>query len=280
LRSTTTNTIIRTTTGRADMDDFLIRAVLAGAAIALAAAPLGCLVVWRRMAYFGDATAHAALLGVVLGLALSLPVMLGVIMVAGALALTVTFVGIRARFAMDTVLGVFAHGALASGLVLAALLPNVRINLLETLLGDILSVTAGDVALIWGGALVILLIWAWRGRALVNMTLSPELAIAEGGSELQDRLIFGFSLALFVALAMKLVGVLLITAMLILPAAAARPLARSPEVMVGITALIGLASVGGGLALSWFHDTPAGPSIIVVAGGIFLFSNILSQFGR
>lgn len=262
------------------MDDFLVRAGLAGVAIALAAAPLGCLVVWRRMAYFGDATAHAALLGVTLGLALSLPVMLGVIMVAGALALTVTFIGIRARFAMDTVLGVFAHGALASGLVLAALLPNVRINLLETLLGDILSVTANEVALIWGGALVILLVWAWRGRALVNMTLSPELAIAEGGSEVHDRLIFGFSLALFVALAMKLVGVLLITAMLILPSAAARPLARTPEGMVFIAAAIGVLSVAGGLSLSWFHDTPAGPSIIVTAGTIFLLSNALGRFGR
>ncbi|MFQ5622467.1 MAG: metal ABC transporter permease [Paracoccaceae bacterium] len=262
------------------MDDFLLRAALAGAAIAVAAAPLGCLVVWRRMAYFGDATAHAAILGVALGLALSLPVMLGVVMVAAALAVAITYSGVHSRFAMDTVLGVFAHCALASGLVLAAVLPGVRINLLETLLGDILSVTAADVATIWAGAVGILMVWGLRGRRLVNMTLSPELAVAEGGSAVQDRLLFSLCLAVFVALAMKLVGVLLITAMLILPAAAARPLSRTPEQMVGLAAVIGLVSVGAGLALSWFHDTPAGPSIIVAAGAVFLLTNGIARAAR
>jgi len=256
------------------IDPFLLRAAFAGLLIALVAAPLGCLVVWRRMAYFGDATGNAALLGVALALSLSLPPIIGVVAIAGAMALAVAFATRRGGFAADTVLGVFSHAALAIGLVAAALLPGVRLNLIGTLLGDILTVTNGEIAIIAAGGALILVVVAVFWRGLVNATLSPELMAAEGGSLLRDKLVFTLSLALFVALAMKLVGILLITAMLILPAAAAAPLSRSPERMVLFAAGIGAASVLGGLWLSWEADTPAGPSIIVVAALIFLGSGL------
>jgi len=257
------------------IDDFLLRALIAGAVIALAAAPLGSLVVWRRMAYFGDATGHAGLLGVALGLALGLPMMLGVAMLAGAMALVVTYMMRRGDYAVDTVLGVFAHSALAIGLVAASLLPGVRLNLMDTLLGDILSVSWADIVMISLGSAGILGIMAWRWRSLLNGTLSPELLVAEGGSLMWDRLIFTLTLALFVALAMKLVGVLLITAMLILPAAAARPMARSPEQMVVFAAIIGIVAVVAGLGFSWITDAPAGPSIVAMSSVGFILSNLL-----
>lgn len=262
------------------IDDFLLRALVAGGIIALAAAPLGCLVVWRRMAYFGDATGHAGLLGVAFGLALGLPMMLGVAMLAGAMALVVTYATRRGDYAIDTVLGVFAHSALAIGLVTASLLPNVRLNLMETLLGDILSVSWGDIWMIGAGALAILAVMGLRWRSLLNATLSPELLVAEGGSLMRDRLTFTLTLALFVALAMKLVGVLLITAMLILPAAAARPLSRSPENMVVLAACIGLASVATGLWFSWTTDAPAGPSIVAASSLFFVLSNLIAMLRR
>ncbi len=250
------------------IDPFLLKAAFAGLLVAWVAAPLGCLVVWRRMAYFGDATGHAALLGVALALSLSMPPIVGVVVVASAMALAVTF-ATRGGFAADTMLGVFSHAALAIGLVAAAILPGVRLNLINTLLGDILTVSTIEILWIAGGGAVILVVIAASWRGLLNATLSPELMAAEGGSLLRDKLTFTLSLALFVALAMKLVGILLITAMLILPAAAAAPLARSPERMVGLAALIGSLSVLGGLWMSWEADTPAGPSVIVVAAGIF-----------
>lgn len=258
------------------IDEFLLRALIAGVVISLAAAPLGCLVVWRRMAYFGDATGHAGLLGVALGLAFNLPMTLGVAILAGAMALVVTYMMRRGDYAVDTVLGVFAHSALAIGLVAASLLPGVRINLIDTLMGDILSVSWPDIALISFGATGIIGVMAWRWRNLLNGTLSPELLVAEGGALLSDRLIFTLTLALFVALAMKLVGVLLITAMLILPAAAARPIARTPEHMVGFAAVIGFVAVVAGLGFSWFTDAPAGPSIIVMSSVVFILSNLLN----
>ncbi len=256
------------------IDLFLLKAALAGVIIAWVAAPLGCLVVWRRMAYFGDATGHAALLGVALALSLSMPPLVGVMVVAASMALAVTFFTREGSFSSDTILGVFAHSALAIGLVAAALLPNVRLNLIETLLGDILTVsTPGIWGIALGGAAILLtVVLSWRG--LLNATLSPELMAAEGGSLRRDKLIFTMSLALFVALSMKLVGILLITALLILPAAAAAPLSRSPERMVFFTALIGSFSVLGGLWMSWEADTPAGPSIIVVAAGIFALTSL------
>ncbi|MBL4807783.1 MAG: metal ABC transporter permease [Rhodobacteraceae bacterium] len=259
------------------IDAFLLRALIAGVIIALAAAPLGCLVVWRRMAYFGDATGHAALLGVALAMSFSMPLMVGVIIIAAAMALTVTFATQRGNYAMDTVLGVFSHSALAIGLVAAALLPNVRLNLIDTLLGNLLTVSPNDVIMIAIGAAIIFAILFVFWRSLLNATLSAELLVAEGGSLLRDRLIFTLTLALFVALSMKLVGVLLITAMLILPAAAAAPLARSPERMVAIAAAIGVASVIGGLWLSWEADTQAGPSIVVVATLFFVVLNALPR---
>lgn len=253
------------------IDPFLLNAALAGLLVAWVAAPLGCLVVWRRMAYFGDATGHAALLGVALALSFSMPPIIGVVVVASAMALAVTF-ATRGRFAADTILGVFSHAALAIGLVAAAVLPGVRLNLINTLLGDILTVSTSEIIWIAGGGAGILAIIASAWRGLLNATLSPELMAAEGGSLLRDKLVFTLSLALFVALAMKLVGILLITAMLILPAAAAAPLARSPERMVAISALIGSLSVLGGLWMSWEADTPAGPSIIVIATGFFVLT--------
>lgn len=246
------------------LDDFLLRAALAGVGVALAAGPLGCFVVWRRMAYFGDATAHAALLGVTLALATDLPVVLGVAVTALAMALTVAAFAGRS-YAADTLLGVASHGALAAGLVALSFLQGVRVDLMGYLFGDILAVTRGDLAVIWIGAALVVALVAWRWRRLLLATLNEDLAAASGVDSARERLILTLALALLVAVALKVVGVLLVTAMLIVPAAAARGLARTPEAMaVGAVAVGALASVAG-LAASWRLDTPAGPSIVVVA---------------
>ena len=136
------------------LDDFLIRAALAGVGVALAAALLGCFVVWRRMAYFGDATAHAAILGVALSLAFSVSTFVGVLGVSVAMALIITSLSGRGQ-AMDTLLGVLAHSALAFGLVAVSFLHGVRVDLEAYLFGDILAVTRGDLAAIWAGAALV-----------------------------------------------------------------------------------------------------------------------------
>ncbi|PZR01114.1 MAG: hypothetical protein DI533_09535 [Cereibacter sphaeroides] len=261
------------------LDDFLARAGLAGVGLSLATGPLGSFVVWRRMAYFGDATAHAAILGVALALAFDLPVGLGTLAVALLMAVTVATLAARG-WAMDTTLGVLAHSALAFGLVAISFVHGVRTDLSSWLFGDILTVSRGDLVFIWGGAaLVAALLW-WRWSALLTATLSEDLAHAAGLNPDRERLVLTLALAVVVAVALKVVGALLIAALLIIPAAAARGLARTPEAMAGLAIGIGAVASLLGLQLSLHADTPAGPSIIACAAVIFALSASLGRLRR
>ncbi len=252
------------------VDDFLIRAFLAGAAVALAAGPLGCLMVWRRMAYFGDTVAHGALPGVALGIAFGVDPLLGVLAVAAGVAMFVLFFGRRGRLPHDAILGMLSHSALAIGIIALAFMRGVRIDLTALLFGDLLAVSRADVWITLAGALAVLgaLGVLWRG--LVAATVDADLARAEGVAV--DRVTIGFMLlvAAVVALAMKVVGVLLVTSLIIIPAVTARRFARSPEAMALLSPAFGVLAVAAGLALSVLLDTPSGPSIVVAAFATFL----------
>ncbi len=250
------------------LDDFMIRAALAGLGVSLAAAPLGCFVVWRRLAYFGEATAHSAVLGVALALAMNLPILPMVLLAALAMGLTVSAMTGRGM-AADTALGVLAHSALAFGLVAVALTGGVRIDLMAFLFGDILAVTRADLLVIWGGGSVIVGLVLWRWTALLTATLNPDLARAGGINPQREALWLTLALALMIAVAIKVVGVLLIASLLIIPPATARPLVRSPEAMALGAALVGAVSVGAGLGGAYWLDTPAGPSIVCAAAVLF-----------
>lgn len=267
------------TTGTIMLDDFLVRAALAGIGLALATGPLGAFVVWRRMAYFGDATSHAAILGVAMALALSLPVGMGTLIVALAMAGTVSTLAARG-WAMDTTLGVLAHSALAFGLVAISFVPGARADLSSLLFGDILAVSRGDLALVWGGAVLVLALLVWRWQALLTTTLNEDLAHAAGLNPDRERLVLTLALALVVTIAIKIVGALLIAALLIIPAATARGLSRSPEAMAVLAFVIGAGASLGGLALSLQFDTPAGPSIITVAAVAFTGAVMLGQLRK
>lgn len=254
-------------------DSFLLRAAFAGIGVAMAAAPLGCFVIWRRMAYFGDATAHASILGVALALGFQVPIFAGVLIVSLLMATTVSSFSGRG-FAMDTLLGVLAHSSLAFGLVAVSFLQGIRIDLMAYLFGDILAVSRMDLLVIWGGAcLVLLLLWT-RWSALLTATLSPDLAYAAGLNPKREQLVLTIALALVVAVAIKVVGVLLISAMLLIPAAAARPLSSTPERMAIVAAGIGVACAVGGLQLAFVFDTPTGPTIVCLAACVFAVTTL------
>ena len=259
-------------------DDFLMRAALAGVGLTLATGPLGSFVIWRRMAYFGDATAHAAILGVALAFALGLPLYAGTLVVALAMALVVAALSERGH-AMDTALGVLAHAALAFGLVAASFLSGLRVDLTAFLFGDILAVSRTDLAVVWGGSLVVagLLLSRWQG--LLAATVNEELAQASGINPRHARLVLTVALALTVAVSIKIVGALLIAALLIIPAAAARQFARGPEMMALGATVMGALSVLGGLVASLRLDTPAGPSIVAVSAVLFALSLFMRRRG-
>ena len=246
------------------MAEFLIRAALAGLAVALAAGPLGAFVIWRRMAFFGDAVAHASILGVALALMFSMPVGLGTFAVALMVGAFVAFLIDRGQTG-DAALGVLSHTALALGLVVVSLLPGRGVNVEALLFGDVLTVTWTEVVVIWVGAVSILALLVSRWQALVLSSINEDMAVASGIRPARERLVLTLCLALLVAIGLKIVGALLIAALLVIPAAAARNIARSPEQMAGIASLIGAASVLLGLVFSFWADSPAGPTIVTVS---------------
>jgi zinc transport system permease protein len=257
------------------MDEFLMRALAAGLGLAAVAGPLGCFVVWRRMAYFGDALAHTALLGIVVGLLLGVSPLVGVVAVCAAVALLLAAVQPGTRLASDSLLGIMAHGALALGLVLLSTMERVRVDLMGWLFGDILAVTWSDVAFVWCGAALVLSLLAWHWRCLVAMSVNEDLARVEGHDVGRGRVVLMLLVAMSVAAAMKVVGVMLVTAMLVIPAASARRLARTPEQMAAAAIGAGAVAVIGGLGASWHFDSPSGPSIVVAAVIFFVLSRLV-----
>src|SRR5687768_9448803 len=255
------------------LDEFLIRAFLAGAAVALAAGPLGCLVVWRRMSYFGDTIAHGALPGVALGIALGFDPILGVLGVAVVVALMVLAFRRGRRLPNDAILGMLSHSALSIGIIGLAFMSAVRVDITALLFGDILAVSWAEVWLTAAGAAAILVLLALTWRPFVAATVDEDLARAEGVPVAALSVFFMLLVAGVVALAMKVVGVLLVTALLVIPAVTARRLARSPEQMAVLAPLFGVASVAAGLILSLYADTPSGPSIVVGAFALFVIIN-------
>jgi zinc transport system permease protein len=255
------------------LDNFIVRALLAGLAVAFAAAPIGCFVVWRRMAYFGDATAHAAILGVAMSLAFSQSIFAGTLVVSVLMAYLVSLLSWRGH-SMDTLLGVMAHSALAFGLVAVSFIPGVRVDLNAYLFGDILAVTASDLLVMWAGAVVVVGLITWRWSALLMVTLNPELAHASGVNPKREQLVLTVSLAIMVAVAIKVVGVLLITAMLIIPAASARPMSNTPERMAVYSAIIGVFSIIVGMYASFVLDSPTGPTIVCISAVVFAVSSV------
>ncbi|RCK27212.1 membrane protein [Thalassospira profundimaris] len=257
------------------IDDFLLRAIVGGVLLACVCGPFGAFIVWRRMAFFGDMLAHSALLGVALGLLIGVDVRLGMIATCLASALLLAYGQRQSKIGSDTVLGMLAHSTLALGMVALAFVQGVAVDIMAYLFGDILAITMGDIWLMAGGGAFAIagLIWMWR--PLLALTVSPEIAAAESIPVERLRLIFMLLMALVIGLAIKIVGVLLITALLIVPAASARFFARTPEQMAIGAAFFGTGAVLAGIAMSWHVDTPAGPSIVISAAGLFVISSIV-----
>lgn len=254
------------------MIELLLPGWFAGFLLALAAGPLGSFVVWRRMSYFGDTLAHASLLGVAFGLLLNISPFYAVIAITLLLSLLLVWLERRPHLAIDTLLGILAHSALSLGLVVVSLMSNVRVDLIAYLFGDLLSVTPTDLYTIGAGVAIVLAVLAFYWRSLLSMTISPELAQVDGVNIQRTKMVLMLVTALTIGVAMKFVGALIITSLLIIPAATARRFARSPEQMAGIAILVGILAVTAGLTFSAWYDTPAGPSVVLGASLMFMLS--------
>ena len=261
------------------MTELLLLAALAGTGVAFIAGPLGTFVVWRRMAYFGDTLAHSSLLGVALAIGAEIAPGIAITLICLALALFLVALEHQQQLHADTLLGILSHTSLALGMVVMALIPGARVSLESLLFGDLLSVDWQDVALIWGATTVLLLLF-WRfWQPLLSITVHEQLAIVEGVPARAMKTLMMLMLALLIAMAIKVVGVLLITALLVIPAATARTFSRSPEAMAALASLIGVTGILGGLVFSWYLDTPVGPAIVLILALCFLATLFIKGSG-
>jgi len=259
------------------MDDFLIRAIFAGLLIALIAGPLGVFILWRRMAYFGDTLSHSAILGVALGLLLSINVKLGILFSTVLVAGLLIYSQRQKKLASDTMLGIISHSALSLGLVLISFVEGVRVDIESWLFGDILAVNWHDIGFIAIGVGIVITLLFIIWKPLLSLTVHEELALVEGVNASLISAIYTLLIALLVAIAMKIVGALLITALLIIPAATARQFSKTPEQMAAYSIIVGMLAVVIGLSASFFTDTPGGPSIVVSATVLFLMSQVFRK---
>lgn len=250
--------------------DFLIYALLGGIGVALVAGPLGAFVVWRRMSYFGDSLAHSALLGVAIGIFLEINLNIAIIICCLLLAVLLVAMQKQHFIATDTLLGIMAHSSLSLGLVTISFVEDARVDLMAFLFGDLLAILPEDLVWIGVGGVLVLTVLYWVWPQMIAMTINEELAMVEGVAVAKMKLLLMLMIALVIAVSMKIIGVLLITSLLIIPAACARPLSQSPEKMAILAALIGSGAVVMGLLASYEFDTPAGPSVVVAAMCIFL----------
>ena len=254
-------------------EPFMLRALAAGLGLALIAAPLGCFVVWRRMAYFGETVSQAGLIGVALGLGLAIDPTLSVLAVTVRVSLLLLVLGRQTKVPLDSILGVLAHTALAVGVIATAQVSTTRNDLLMSILfGDVFSVTAGDLRWIYigGAGAFAVLVWLWR--PLLAVTVHEDMAAAEGISVARTTAIFILLLAFVVAISLKIVGALVTIAFLIIPAASARPFSETPEQMAFFATIFALLSAALGLLVSYSADIPGGPAIVVVLAAIFAIS--------
>jgi zinc transport system permease protein len=260
--------------------EFILRALAAGIGVALIAGPLGCFVVWRRMAYFGDSLAHSALLGIALGLLYGLDINLGTVIVCATFAMLLVWLQHRRVLATDTLLGILAHAALSIGMVALSFLDNARFDLYSYLFGDILTVRIRDLYWIYGGGLVVVGLLVLNWSSLTLMTIHEDLARAEGVNTVWSNILLMLLMTIVVAVSIRIVGILLITSMLIIPAATARQLVTTPENMAIWAAILGLLAVLGGISGSIEFDTPSGPSIVTAAAVMFALFSVIGALRR
>ena len=259
------------------LDDFLVRSVIAGLIMVVIAAPMGCLMVWQRLAFLSDTLGHAAVMGVGLGLLLEVTPVFGVLAVALLIVFSLNRVNSFNSALSETTLAIISHTGLAGGIILVGLLPAQSVNLEAILFGDLLATTSADLTRLLITTVVLLLLLLHHWRSFVAVSVSREIAQAEGIEVRKVQFLMYIMIALLVAVMMKVMGVLLIAAMLVIPTTSARLFSRSPEQMVAVSALYGLGALAGGIGSSFQFDWQTGPAIVVSATMLLLITLAITR---
>lgn len=257
------------------MTDCILKALLAGIGIAIISGPIGSVMMWRRMTYFGDALAHATLLGASIAIILNINIYCGLIAISLIIATLLTIITEQQKFTNDATLSILSHIILAVGLISATLSKNTRIDLLGYLYGDILSISSMDVIYIYVIDIIILSILSLVWDKLVFITIHKELAIAEGIKEKTIKWLFILLVSLIFIVATRLVGILLINSLLIIPCSIAKMWAKSTKQMAVLGSIFGCITIVIGIIAALIWDLPTGPAIVVSSALLFLIALVI-----
>lgn len=253
-------------------EPFILRGLIAAVIMAALASPIGCLMIWRRMAYFSDSLSHSALAGVLLGIGLGIGQNAGVVLIVCLTAVLLAQISDRFTVSVDLLLLIIGQTALCAGIIGFSYMPEIRTDLTAYLFGDVLSVTDNDLTFIalTGSLCAVLLATNWK--KMIFASVLPDIARSEGLSVKKQSVVFMLLTSLFVALALKTTGLLLVSALLIIPPCSARFFAKTPEQMAVLGSLTGILCVIAGLAGSVYLDMPTAPAMEIACAFLFLSS--------
>jgi len=256
------------------MDEFIIYAILAGIAVAISLCPLGCIILWRRLPYLGDAIAHSAIFGIVLGLLFGINITLSIVLTSITFSLLLTM--LRRKLEHNITVVIFSYSFLALGLfLLPFVVSNAQIDIFSYLFGDILLVDDHEIYITTACAILVLIWIYFRWKKLLLMAINEDLAVVEGINPYRLDLEFMLITACVIGISIKIIGVLLMAAIIIIPAAAARNISRTPVQMLLFSVMFGILSILIGIGGSYWFDSPSGPSIVLASTLLFLTSLFL-----
>lgn len=249
---------------------FMQRAMLAGVLTGFTLALLGVFVVLRRSAFFGDAVAHFAFAGIAVGFLFAIDPLIAAVLVSMVLALGMGYIQNRAPAqSLDAIIGIFFSGAAALGIFLIGLLRGYRADLFQFLFGDIVAISPQDVVLSLIVALFVGATMFFIWKPLFKITFNKEIAQVSGIRVSLFEYIFLGLMALVTAVSIKIVGIILVPALLVIPAAGAKNISKNLRQMFIYSALFGILSVMGGLVGSFYLDTASGATIVLLSISVF-----------
>jgi zinc transport system permease protein len=260
---------------------FMQRALLAGIVLAVLLALLGTFVVLRRMAFFSDGIAHASLAGVAAGILLAMNPLIAALLASALFAILIYILEKRYQITSDAAIGMLFTSGLALGVILLSLKSGYQPELVSFLFGNILSITPGEMWLTVIGGAVIIVVSLTFFKSLILFSLDSEMAYLQGVKTnlLQPALYVG--LAMSVVLGIKVLGIILVSALLIIPVTTAKLFSKSFKMLVVTNVFLALVTVLTGIVLSYYLDLPTGPTIVLTGTVIFiacaLYSGLTKQ---
>jgi len=248
---------------------FMQRALIAGVVLGLVLAYLGIFVVLKRMSFFGDGVAHASLAGVAIGVITGFYPLYTALIFSVVLALLIYVLEKKTNLPSDAVIGILFASGMATGVMLMSMQSGYQPELLNFLFGNILAISSSDIVVIIPLALLLAGLVGLKQREITLLSLNPEIAYLSGVNTGVYQPLFYVFLAVAVVLGIKIVGVILVSALLIIPVSTAKLVTGSFKSLVSVTIITSLVVVLSGISLSYYLDLPTGPTMVL--SGVFLF---------